>query len=268
MLLWPYMAHARGLPAPLGILSILLVSGVAHAAGASFPAGFAPGPVWLSQSTPTAGASVRLYTVVYNSSQTPLEGAVTFKVDNTSVGESPFSLETGESAIESITWTATEGTHQVSAAITSAIEKKSKAVATIDQSVTTSLAVVVAPAAPKPAALEALDTAQTVVASSSPVVASVVALTTAATESLRTMGESYLSNLAGETRAVSAIRPKSSVLGAATEASSTPGTVTQKAAKALLPIFRYPALFYPILLFLLLLVVWVMVRRLRTPKRR
>ena len=258
--------------AVLLIPSILLMSGGVQAASNSISAGFAPGPVWLSQSSPTGGTTVRLYTVVYNSSQTPLEGSVTFTIDNASAGTTPFSLDAGESAIESITWTAMEGTHMVSATITSAIDKKTKTTTAIDQSATPAVSVTVTAPLPPPVALEALGTAQTVVASSSPIIASVVAATTATTESLRTAGESYLSQLAGEHKVASTTKSKGSVFGASieapSEASPAPDTLSQKIAKIILPVFRYPAIFYPVFLFLVLFIGWVIARRLRNPKKR
>ncbi len=269
------MAIVRALTAVLVIPSIFFIVGV-HSALAAVPAGFAPGPVWLSQNAPLSGNTVRIYTVVYDGSTTAIEGSVTFKIDGTSVGSSPFSLEPGESAIESVSWTATEGIHQVSAEITSAIDKKTKEAATIEHTTTTILSVTVGPEAPKAPALEAIDTAQSAVASSTPVVAGVVAATTATTESIRKAGETYLANLAGEAPVktiATTTKPKGSVLGAATEVpeEATPPSETgimQKVAKVLLPLFRYPALFYPVFLFLILFLFWLIGKRLRNPKKR
>ena len=266
------MVMVRTLAAILLISSIFLIAG-AHLAQAAVPAGFAPGPVWLSQSAPLSGSLVRIYTVVHDGSSTALEGSVTFKIDGAAIGSSPFSLEPGESAIKSYSWTATEGTHQVSAEITSATDKRTKETTIIERSTTTILSVAVGPEAPKPAALEAVDTAQSVVASSTPVVAGIVAGATATTESIRKAGESYLASLAGEAATASS-KPKNSVLGAETEAPKeeafTPieESWTQKVAKAVLPLFRYPALFYPVFLSLILFAFWLVIKHLRNPKKR
>ncbi len=263
------MAQSKALAAFLVIPSILLIYAMpAHAN--EVPAGFAPGQVWLSDSSPVAGGLVRIYTVVYDGSPTAIEGSVSFKVDGTSVGSAPFSLNPGESAIESVIWTATEGSHSVSAEITSAIDKKTKMVARISQATTTTQSFSVGPVPPKTAAVEVLDSAHVAVASSSPIVAGVVAATTATTESIRKAGEAYLSGLAGETSEASSTTPKGSVLGAETEASDTPEETSyvQKAAHAILPVFRYPALFYPVFAFLILFLLWILGKRLRNPKRR
>ena len=256
--------------------ALLTASSTAHAA--ALTAGFAPGALWLSQSAPVAGSSVRLYAVTYNAGTTAIEGSVTFTVDGEPIGSSPFSLEPGESEIESLSWTPTEGAHQISAEIRSVIDKKSKESATVANTTTAAVSVVVAPEPPKPAALEAVDSAQSIAASSTPIISAVVAATTGTTESIRKAGEDYLATLAGEsslsTASTTPSRP-GSVLGAATEvpeeevATSTPtGGYMQSIAKALLPIFRYPALFYPIFLFILLFVLWVVAKRLRNPKKR
>ena len=270
------MVMIRTLVAILFIPSTFLVAGV-HPVHAVVPAGFAPGPVWLSQNAPLSGSTVRIYTVVYDGSSVALEGSVTFSVDGTSIGSSPFSLEPGESAIESYSWIATEGVHQVSADITSAIDKKTKEPITIERATTSVLSVTVGPQAPKPAALEAIDTAQSTVASSTPAVTGIIAGTTATTESIRKAGESYLATLAGEPAVrdtATASKPSTSVLGADIEVPEeevfvpTETGPMQKVAKVLLPLFRYPALFYPVFLLLILFVFWLIVQRLRRPRKR
>ena len=263
------MAQSKALAAFLVIPTAFFIFALpAHAN--EMPAGFAPGQVWLSDSSPVAGSLVRIFTVVYDGSPTAIEGSVSFKVDGVSIGSAPFSLNAGESAIESVTWTATEGSHIVSAEITSAIDKRTKMVARISQATSSTQTFSVGPVPPKTAAVEALDSAHVAVASSSPIVASVVAATTATTESIRKAGEAYLSNLAGETTRASSTKPTGSVLGAETEATDSieETSYVQKAAQTVLPVFRYPALFYPVFAFLILFLLWVLAKRLRNPKRR
>lgn len=270
------MLMVRILTALLVLPSIFIIAG-AHTALAAVPAGFAPGPVWLSESAPHSGSIVRIYTVVHDGSSTALEGSVTFKIDGTAIGSSPFSLEPGESAIKSYSWTATEGTHQVSAEITSATDKRTKEATIIERSTTTILSVAVGPEAPKPAALEAIDTAGSAIASSTPVVAGILAGTTATTESIRKAGESYLAALAGEpikADTATSPKPRTSVLGAEIEVPEeevfvpTETGLLQKIANVLLPLFRYPALFYPVFLFLILFIFWLVIKHLRSPKKR
>lgn len=264
------MANTRALAA-LFVIPSLLAFSPAHASD-SVPAGFAPGPVWLSQQAPAAGASVRIYTVVYDGSASAIEGSVSFKIDGTTVGSTPFSLDAGESAIESTVWTAIEGAHTVSAEITSAVDKKTKVSVQIGSTTTTTLAVSVTPPPPKSAALEAVDTAQSAVTSGTPIVQNAVAQTVAVTESIRTAGESYLTSLAGsQSTASSSPKKGGSVLGAQTERTDDSATTdtapgyTAKIASALLPLFTYPALFYPVFLFLILLLLWILARKLRNP---
>ncbi len=258
------------------LLALLIPAGSAYAA--SLPAGFAPGSLWLSQSAPVAGSNVRLYAVMYNAGSTGIEGSVTFRVGGSSVGSSPFSLEPGESEIESVVWTPTEGAHEISAEITSVIDRKTKESASVTSTTAATVSVTVSPAPPKPAAVVAIDSAQTIAASSSPIVAAVVGATTGTTETIRKAGEDYLATLAGEkqpTTAASTTSKAGSVLGAATEipeediaTSTASGGYMQSIAKALLPIFRYPALFYPVFFFILLFLLWIVAKRLRNPKRR
>lgn len=243
-----------------------------HAAGLS--AGFAPGTVWVSQTNPAAGSTVKLYTVMYDGGSTAIEGSVSFLVDGTVVGSTPFSLEPGSSAIESVSWQATEGAHVVSAKITSIVDKKTKAALALEHTDTSTLSVTVGPAAAKPAALEALNSAQVTVASSSPFIQQAVTQTTSLTEGIRTAGLSYLTSLASATSTATTTRG-GSVLGAQTHVSDDPTQAstlswTQKAANALIPLFKYPALFYPLFVGVLCLLFWMLLKRLRNPatKRR
>ncbi len=272
------MANVKAFAA-LVVIPMIFLGAPLQALGAALPAGFAPGSVWLSDHTPAAGSTVRIFTVIYDSSSTAIEGSVSFKIDGESVGSSPFSLEPGESSIESVTWVALEGNRSVSVEIVSAIDKKTKQAVSVANTSASPLSVSVGAPLPKPPALEAIDSAQTVVASSSPIVATVVAGATSATESIRKAGESYLESIigvSGATTTASTTKPRGSVLGAETEikeevASSTdpnPDGYLQKIAKVLLPVFKYPALFYPLFLFIILFVLWIVAKRLRNPKRK
>lgn len=260
----------------LWLVSVLFVTPLTTNAADPLPAGFAPSSLWLSQSAPVAGSGVRLYAVVYNSTSEALEGSLTFQVDDASVGAVPFSLEAGESSIKSLLWTPTEGTHKISAIITSTIDKKTKETRSVKETATAVVSVTVAPEPPKPPIAEAMDSAQTIASTSSPIVSTIISATTGATESIRKAGEDYLAILAGEKSATASSSQKSgSVLGAATEtpeeetASSTASFGYAKSiAKALLPIFRSPGLFYLVFISLILAVFWLIMRRLRNPRRR
>lgn len=265
------MAHSKAI-AVLFVIPSMFWASTAYAA--SLTAGFAPGPVWISHSAPASGSTVRIYTVVYDGSDTALEGSVSFLIDGAVVGSTPFSLNPGESAIESVSWTATEGSHTVQAKITSAVDKKSKIATEISLATTSTLSIVVGPAAPKAAAAEALDTAQSAVVSSTPIVAQAIEQTKTATESIRKAGEAALVSLAGISTTSTTSAQSGSVLGAeievAEEPTATPpeATLVQKVARVLLPLFQYPALFYPVFLGVLLFALWLLARRLRSPNSR
>jgi len=243
----------------------------------SIPAGFAPSSVWLSRTNLVAESSVRIYTVVYNSSESSLEGSVSFLIDTKELSTSPFVLVPGDSKIVSTTWTPSEGTHTVSAKIISSLDQKTKESRTLASTVSSSLSVTVAPLPPKPVALQTLDTASDIVASSTPLIASAVANVASATETLRKAGESYLTELSasGTSDANSASAEssrKGSVLGAETLSpegnAPTKKTVVQKIAGFLLPVFATPALFYLAFIGLLLLLFFLLIRKLRNPRRR
>lgn len=240
-------------------------------------AGFAPSSVWLSRTDLVAESSVRIYTVVYNSSESALEGSVSFLVDGTETGTAPFALPSGDSKIVFTTWTTSEGTHTVSAKIASSLDTKTKESRTLSSSSSASLSVTVTPPPPKPVILQTADTASSIVASSTPVIASVVAHAFSATEALRTAGESYLTALSAPTASVTdsattSPARKGSVLGAETLSlegdTPTKKTLVQKIAGFLLPFFATPALFYLACIGILLLLFFLLIRKLRNPRRR
>lgn len=247
----------------------------AHAQKANIPAGFVPTSVWLSRTELVSGADVRLYTVVYNSSQNALEGSVSFLIDGAEVGTAPFSLPTGDSKILSTAWTPSEGIHSVSAKISSSLDSKTKETRTLSSSTSASLSVTVAPPPPKPVALQTVDTASDMVASSTPVIASAVAQVTSATEALRAAGESYLTALSTPPTTTTTTDTPSrtgSVLGSETAVPDTletpKKTLTQTIAGFLLPIFATPALFYLVFIGIFLFLFFLLMQRLRNPRRR
>lgn len=248
----------------------------AYAQETNIPAGFAPTSVWLSRNELVSGADVRVYTVVYNSSASALEGSVSFLIDDAEVGTAPFALLGGDSKILSTVWTPSEGTHSVSAKISSSLDSKTKESRTLSSSASESLSVTVTPPPPKPAALQAVDTVSNIASSSTPIISSAVAQVTSATEALRTAGETYLTALSspstGPTETSSASSRVGSVLGAETvipDTLETPKkTLTQTVAGFLLPIFATPALFYLVFIGILLFLFFLLIKRLRTPRRR
>ena len=260
------------------ILMLLIASPVKVAAADTLPAGFAPGPLWLSAGEITAGDSVQIYTVVYDSSTQAIEGAVTFLVDGTPIGSAPFELDPGRTSIESMLWKATEGTHSIEARVDTVIDQDSKQAQTLTRATTGTISVVVSPPKVTAPAAEPIILASTSssiaavvtsLASSSPLVGSVTSSVGAFTESIRASGEAFLLSKTNVERSPSGA--EGVVLGASTEtgeasegkAQATEPSIIERAAKALLPLFAYPAIFYPIL-FLILIVLFVLIaRRLR-----
>jgi hypothetical protein len=247
------------------LVVVFLFAPVANAQeDVALPAGFAPSTVWLSRNPPVAGEALRIYTVVYNGSDRPLEGSVSFLVDEVEVGTASFSLFSGDSKVLSTQWTPDEGTHSVSGTITSLIDSKTKDARSVSTKASTVLSVQVASQLPQPAAPEALTAADSIIASTSPRIIAAFAEVASATESLRAYGETYLTNLATSSPPV------------ANEATSTElfvpentnPTLMQEAAKILLPVFANPALFYLVFIGTLLLLFFLLVRRMRGPRRR
>ncbi len=82
--------------------------------------GFAPNNIWYSKEPFFAGETVRVHTLVVNSSPYDLSGAVEFFIDEDSAGVVSFHIRrSGGSQELSIPWEATRGAHEVYARIIS-----------------------------------------------------------------------------------------------------------------------------------------------------
>ena len=247
------------------LLIVFLLTPVANAQEeVSLPAGFAPSTVWLSRNPPTAGEALRIYTVVYNGSDRSLEGSVSFLVDEAEVGTATFSLFSGDSKVLSTAWTPDEGEHTISGNIASLVDSKTKDAHSVSTKSSSVLSVQVAAPFPQPASLEALTAADSIIASTSPRVVAAFSEVAAATESLRTIGQTYLTSLASSSS-------QSSDTASSTEAfipENTNPTLVQQAAKVLLPVFANKALFYLAFIGILLFLFFLLIRRMRSPRRR
>ncbi|MBU2103673.1 hypothetical protein KJ848_02175 [Patescibacteria group bacterium] len=253
---------------------LFLLSGHTPLHAEELPAGFAPGPIWVSKQKPTAGEQIDLYAAVYNASNTSIEGSITFLVDDAEIGSVPFVLNDGETSIKSVRWTAVEGPHKIRAFVDTAIERNSKQRASIEHATVANISIEVAEKEPDPKVITSIDTAGSAVslalASTSPLASSIAQTVISTTESIRTAGETFLSQAAGTSTPK---YPQGEVLGAETyveepeEGSSQPSLLAS-AAEALLPIFRYPAIFYPVFFILLLVAFWIVAKRLRNPSQR
>lgn len=260
-------------------LAFLLAAPFAYAEGV-LPAGFAP-EVWLSTSLPVHGDTVEAYTVVYDASPEPIEGAVTFLINGESIGSTPFTLQPGETEIRSVRWTAEEGTHVLSARIDSAYHKDTKERADLATYTTASTTIVVqAPPPPKePEATSATNHASSTASTnlietitSTPVVGSLINTVIATAENWRTIGQEALQQYAStSSSSVATTTSPGEVLGTSTEPERPQSeSLGANAAKTALPLFIYPIFFYPFFLILLGIALIVLSKKFTNPgnKRR
>ncbi len=245
----------------------------------ALPAGFAP-EVWLSTNLPMHGDTVEAYTVVYDASPEPIEGAVTFLINGESIGSTPFTLQPGETEIRSIRWTAEEGTHVLSARIDSAYHKDTKERADLATYTTASTTIVVK-APPPPEEPETKPDTETKKSTSTPnlietltgapIVGSAISTAIATAENWRLLGQEALQQYASSSTSVSpaTTTPQGEVLGTSTETERPQGdSLGASAAKTALQLFIYPIFFYPFFLILLGIALIVLSKKLTNPGSR
>jgi hypothetical protein len=150
-------------------------------------AGFAPGSLWLSMTEVTAGETLKIFTVVYDSSTSPIEGDVVFNVDAKEVGTQHFKLAAGETQILSSAWTATAGSHTFEAKL-----KNISGASDIASMQTNSTNISVAAAPPSPI-VQITNTATNLFASTSPTVQNIANTIFDTTEDWRQAGSDFLS---------------------------------------------------------------------------
>lgn len=195
----------------LWIIPLLFFIFLAPSARAeTVPAGFPQSSVWLSKTNLTTGDGATIYTVVYNSSTSSLQGTVVFLVDGKPVGTRPWSAAPGTTEVLSQTWAATEGEH----AITAKIEGLTGSATQLSQLTTSTTTVSVAPA-PAPSELVtdtqvAVDTITATLGDTAPIVADVASTTSNIAEDVRESIVGVLTDLASTT----APKAKGEVLGA------------------------------------------------------
>ena len=239
-------------------------------------AGFAPGTLWLSSDTARSGDTVKLYTVVYDSTPSPLEGDVAFSIDGSSLGSAHFKLAAGETQIVSLPWTATEGSHSFTASLAHV-----SGVDAITTATSNSVSIEVSKPAPS-VAEQYLSQANTAIGSTSPALASALSSVASTTENWRAKGTDFLSKAlytdqASTTSLKSAASStaKGAVLGAETyrtpaaAASGNAGGFIAQAKHLLLTvllwIFRSAYLFYPFFALLFFILLYIAKRTLSRP---
>ncbi|MFA7310034.1 MAG: Ig-like domain-containing protein [Candidatus Paceibacterota bacterium] len=237
-----------------------------YAATGELAAGFAPGSLWLSRTTAVAGDTVKLYTVVYNSSESPIVGTVEFKADTSMLRDVGVQLASGETKIVSADWTALAGSHSFSAQFASASS-------TVEHTATNSVSITVSPAP-----LSAIDSvslsATQILASSSPAVQNAVSAVTGTAESWRASGTRFLQDALYDATTSPVAAQKKQVLGAETfrvppapEGSSWFSKLKYAVLSILLIIFRSAYLFYPFFAFLFLFLLYIARRMLGGDRR-
>lgn len=242
-----------------------------YALAADVPAGFAPHSIWISKQSATAGDSVRIFTVVYNSATSSLSGTVHFYVDDTDVGTSNVTLNAGETKVQSLAWLAVAGTHTLQADFENPSLPLSNAT-------TEPVSITIASSLPPPAYVQAMQsaaqTASVIVASTTPIVQQILSTTINTTEAMRQAGENYLSSAyASDTAAVTSSAtkkaPTGSVLGTSTTALKAASVFTSSklaAEQAGKKIFGSAALFYPIAALVFFLLMYLLTRGIKSPK--
>lgn len=261
--------------------SLFLIVGVffvpSFVVASQISGGFPSGSVWVSKTAVVAGESVRIFVPVYDASDGKITGDVVFLVDETTIGNSRFTLNAGETKIISFPWNTTEGTHNISAEIHNAIDSDSSAALSLSGDKTASISLTVAAAPPKPVVVQVLNAAagvaQNAISASLPIVSAVGSTLYTETENLRTAAQTALQNSlkqntpaathTGEVLGEETYRP---VAAAVTAPSSF--SIVRALATGALFVVSYQWIFYPILLLALLLVLYLIAKRITSRPRR
>ncbi len=104
------------------LLSIALVWALSPLPGhaqvaATENVGFIPSNIWYSKEPFFDGDKIRIYTVIYNSSDQDIAGTVAFSDNGAEIGTTNFSITQGRVQDLWVNWTATAGAHKISASI-------------------------------------------------------------------------------------------------------------------------------------------------------
>src|SRR3989344_1432963 len=212
-------------------------------------AGFAPGSLWLSKTEAKAGETLKIYTVVYDSSASSIEGDVVFTVDAKDTGTQHFKLNAGETQIVSADWRAVAGTHTFGASL-----KNVSGTTGIANTQTNLVNITIADAPPSPIA-QYTNVVTNIISSSSPTVQNIFQPVASTTEGLRQAGVEWLNKslFSDQSLSTSAVRPNPEVLGTSTSniiSSSAAqkggffGSVWRYILQAPLLIFTIKLLFY------------------------
>lgn len=262
----------------LALGAALVAAPLAVSAVGPVPAGFPPQSIWLSTTDITAGDSVTLYTVLYNSSDAILRGTLEFAVDGTAIASKQFELLAGQTNIESAEWRAVAGLHSFSASIKNASGADAAQTIAISNTASSIIRVSVAEP-PPPTALQQTVTdvtniVSTVASSTLPVAGSVAQSIFGMTESFRNAGIAYAESALSEKSASivkHGVSSTTTVRGfeAPQEKGDTDDIFSklgQLAAPGILFTFSSPALFYFLFCLLLLGGFYLLSRMVNRPR--
>lgn len=232
----------------------VLLPFVVLAAGGDLPAGFAPNSIWVSSTHITAGDSVNIFTVVYNSSDVSLAGDVNFMIDGTSVGTRNFSIKAGDTRIASVPWIAVVGSHSAAAQLEKISDADTNTNASVLNQMTDVITISVGSAPPPSAAVQAAATITNIVMQGAQSAAPTVQN---AFNSLEYLRENAVHSLERQLSAAPEVH--SAVLGTSTSdvAGTNPaqggifGTFWRTILQGLLFVCRIQVLFYASLLIVL-----------------
>lgn len=275
------MAHNAAMRAGwrMFIGAVLFIPALSLAAQ-TIPAGFPAQSIWVSKANVTAGESVEIFTVVYNSSETSIRGAVTFSVDGATVGTQQFTLDSGKTAIKSTSWKATAGTHKFRASIEDVLNANGTDVS-LSGDKTEALDIAVAEP-PAPSAVEQsiniISTAAKEAASTSlPLIVSAGQTIFNATENFRKAGLKFAEQVksANDIEQPSTNNGKTANSTAKTQNANASSTsqnafslseLSKLASAGMLFVFGSRIVFYPLLCLLALGVLYLLGRMVNRPR--
>lgn len=249
------------------ILSVALPTHVL----ASAAAGFAPGSLWLSKTEAAAGETLKIFTVLYDSTDNAIEGDLVFIVDDDDLNTQHFKLDPGETQILSEPWVAIAGTHTFSAMIKN-LSGISDNTSTVQSN---TVKVVVLESAPSPI-VQYTNVLNTLIASSSPAVQSAAQTVIDTTENWRQTGADWLSEaLYSDQATTPASQARPEVLGTSTtnlistpdaQKSSFLGSIWRYILMTLLYIFTIQWLFY-LALLAVIYIIYKIIRAIFSERR-
>src|SRR3989344_3658326 len=110
-----FLTYTGAMVIRTAIALLLFVPALAFAGNAGFP----DRSLWLSDTKPTVGEQVRLYTVLYNGTDSALSGTLIFLIDGKEENTQEVSLAAQTSSVVSTSWKATAGAHTFGARFSS-----------------------------------------------------------------------------------------------------------------------------------------------------